>query len=164
MIRIESPELEKIMRDYHANKNNSGGNNLRTPKRKQSKNIPTDEERAELIKKYLEPPKKVKLTFIDKPLDSYIKHEKERHIPVPASTLKPAGIKRVEQKRPIQRMRDYSKYEKYSGITPGGDSGHEPRKEDWNDDIARNFQKELRKARSFRRRMGWDGVDCGALK
>ena len=72
MIRIEDPELEKIMKDYHANDADRVGDGChKYRKQKQSKNIPTEEERAKLIKKYLEPPKKVKLTFIGEPSAGY---------------------------------------------------------------------------------------------
>ena len=78
------------------------------------------------------------------------------------------GQQLAAKKHPVKVIKSQGNrnngYEKYSGVQAFGDSGREFRKEDWNDGIARNFRKELRKARSFRKRMGWDGVDRGALK
>ena len=70
----------------------------------------------------------------------------------------------VANKKQKKHITDYKWIDKYSGIEAHGDSGREPRKEDWNDEIARNLQRELRRARSERRRYGLDGVDRGALK
>ena len=217
-MRIADKELERIMRDYHSCRNN---------KRRLSKNIPTDEERAELIRKYLEPPKKVKLTFIGEPSSSYYvvekkdnrnenrkklsnkirfvkskkKNKKNKNIPNDNKSVKiknvdseedrkkygifinyalhpekvkhrkakkvsrkPENIKRKKTTKNNILVRAKRETAKYSGIEAFGDSGREFRKDDWNDEIARNFRKELGKARKFRSQMGWNDIDRGALK
>lgn len=205
------------MRDYYSRRNN---------KRRLSKNnIPNNEERAELIRKYLEPPKKVKLTFIGEPSSSYyitekkdnrnknreklsnkirfvkskkkknenilndnksvkIKNvdseedrkkygsfinyalhpEKIEHRKVKKVSRKPENIKRKKTTKNNIRTRVERETAKYSGIEAFGDSGRDFRKDDWNDEIARNFRRELREARKFRSQMGWNDIDRGALK
>lgn len=83
---------------------------------------------------------------------------------VKTKTIIPKNAAKKKRRSASRRRIDESGYEKYSGIMPGGDSGREPRKQDWNDEIARNFQKELRKIRNARKYNGLDGIDRGALK
>ena len=70
----------------------------------------------------------------------------------------------INGKKQKKHITDCKWIDKYSGIEAHGDSGREPRKEDWNDEIARHFQRELRRTRNIRRQMGIDGIDRGALK
>ena len=83
---------------------------------------------------------------------------------VKTKTIIPKNVAKKKRRSANRRGIDEPGCEKYSGIMPGGDSGREPRKQDWNDEIARNFQKELRKIRNARKYNGLDGVDRGALK
>lgn len=125
---------------------------------------------------------KVKLSFISKEDLDKIRaearesimrmHEKKRKNKKQNNTSSGAAQNSIVKTQKIytkrksanKRRADESGYEKYSGIMPGGDSGREPRKQDWNDEIARNFQKELRKMRNERKQSGLNGVDRGALK
>lgn len=159
-MRIVDEELKEIMQEYYILHDiRKASDKIKKEKTSLTKEQIRERNRNRAKKRIEREQRKFlqqQVKFINSPNYKLIQNENRRS--------KTESIKKTPQKKVRRNVANEIHYEKYSGIMPGGDSGRKFRDCDWNDDIARNFKKELSEVRRYRVINGLYNKDRGALK